>query len=58
MEGMRTLSVLTLLVALPLGAQTRPDTSALTARLGVDTISVERIIRTATTLEAELLTRS
>jgi hypothetical protein len=55
---MRTLSVLTLLVALPLGAQTRPDTSALTARLGVDTISVERIIRTATTLEAELLTRS
>jgi len=55
---MRTLALLTLAAALPLGAQTRPDTSALTARLGVDTISVERIIRTATSLEAEVLTRS
>ncbi len=57
---MRTL-ILATLVALPLApvaSQARPDTSSLTARLGVDTISVERIIRTATTVEAELVTRS
>ncbi len=55
---MRTL--LLLLAAFPaaVGAQTRPDTSTLTARLGVDTISVERIIRTATSIEAEVVTRS
>jgi hypothetical protein len=40
------------------GAQMRTDTSSLTARLGVDTISVERIIRTASSVEAELVTRS
>ncbi|MBX3132330.1 MAG: DUF2911 domain-containing protein [Gemmatimonadaceae bacterium] len=41
-----------------LGAQARPDTSTLTARLGVDTISVERIIRTGNVIEAEVVTRS
>lgn len=40
------------------GAQMRADTSSLTARLGVDTISVERIVRTPTGIEAELVTRS
>jgi hypothetical protein len=44
--------------AAPLAAQTRPDTSSLTARLGVDTIAVERIIRTGSRVEAELVTRS
>jgi hypothetical protein len=39
-------------------AQIRPDTSALTARLGVDTISIERVIRTPRTITAELVTRS
>jgi len=39
-------------------AQARPDTSALTARLGVDTISIERVIRTPRTIVAELVTRS
>lgn len=41
-----------------LHAQVRADTSSLTARLGVDTISVERIIRTPTSVQAELVTRS
>jgi hypothetical protein len=41
-----------------LGAQARPDTSTLTARLGVDTISVERIIRSGNVIEAEVVTRS
>lgn len=53
-----TALVLAAATALPAGAQARPDTSSLTARLGVDTISVERIIRTANTVEAELVTRS
>ncbi|MHB1297081.1 MAG: DUF2911 domain-containing protein [Gemmatimonadaceae bacterium] len=45
--------------AAPLGAQAaRADTSSLTARLGVDTIAIERIIRTPTLVEAELVTRS
>ncbi len=44
--------------ARPAAAQTRPDTSVLTARLGVDTISIERIIRTPARIEAELVTRS
>jgi hypothetical protein len=49
------------LLAAPLfaaDAQLRADTSSLTARLGVDTIAVERIVRTATTVDAELVTRS
>ena len=49
------------LLALPLvAAEARQlaDTSSLTARLGVDTIAVERIVRTATSVEAELVTRS
>jgi len=57
---MRTFLSFLVAAAMPaaLGAQTRPDTSSLTARLGVDTISVERIVRSATTVEAELVTRS
>lgn len=57
---MTTLRTALLVAALPaaLGAQARPDTSSLTARLGVDTISVERIIRTPTGVDAELVTRS
>ncbi len=57
---MRTLLIaaVTLGAAAPLAAQARPDTSALTARLGVDTISIERIIRSGRTIEAELVTRS
>ncbi len=53
---MRRLS-LALLAVLPavLGAQT---TATLTARLGVDTISVEKIVRTGNTLVAEVVTRS
>jgi hypothetical protein len=54
---------LALLAALPaalgaLGAQARPDTATLTARLGVDTISVERIVRSGNGIEAEVVTRS
>lgn len=39
-------------------AQSSPDTSSLVARLGVDTIAVERIVRTARTVEAEITVRS
>ncbi len=39
-------------------AQNAPDTISLTARLGVDTIAVERIVRTATTVDAEIAVRS
>ena len=49
------------LLALPFvgaTAQQRADTTSLTARLGVDTLSVERIVRTVTSVEAELVTRS
>ncbi len=48
---------LALLAALPaaLGAQT---TATLTARLGVDTISVEKMVREGNTLVAEVVTRS
>lgn len=57
---------LALLAALPaalgalgaLGAQARPDTATLTAQLGVDTISVERIVRSGNGIEAEVVTRS
>jgi hypothetical protein len=55
---LRTLGALAVAAPLTLGAQQRADTSSLTARLGVDTISVERVVRTATTLEADLVTRS
>ena len=57
---MQTIRTLTALVALPTAAvaQVRADTSSLTARLGVDTIAVERIIRTPSSIEAELVTRS
>ncbi len=56
----RALTALAVLVALPsaVDAQLRADTSMLSARLGVDTISVERIVRTATRVEAEVVTRS
>lgn len=57
----RSCLALTALLAQPFpaaDAQMRADTSSLTARLGVDTISVERIVRTAGSVEAELLTRS
>ena len=39
-------------------AQTPADTSSLTARLGVDTIAVERIVRTADAVDAEIVVRS
>lgn len=39
-------------------AQSPVDTSSLVARLGVDTIAVERIVRTARTVEAEITVRS
>lgn len=52
------LSAVLVAAASPALAQTRADTSSLTARLGNDTISVERIIRTATTVDAEVVTRS
>lgn len=56
----RVLSTLVLVLALPSAAlgQSPTDTSTLTARLGVDTISVERILRTATGMEAIVVTRS
>jgi hypothetical protein len=56
----RALVALALLILVPAssGAQMRADTSTLSARLGVDTISVERIVRTATRVEAEVVTRS
>jgi hypothetical protein len=56
----RALAALALLILVPAssGAQMRADTSTLSARLGVDTISVERIVRTATRVEAEVVTRS
>lgn len=46
------------LVASVASAQNSPDTVSLTARLGVDTIAVERIVRTSTTLDAEIAVRS
>lgn len=57
---MRTFLIPALLALVPAvaTAQVRADTSALTARLGVDTIAVERIVRTATGVQAELVTRS
>lgn len=61
---MRKILTFALIASLPaaevLAAQgsARPDTASLTARLGVDTIAVERIIRRGNTLEAELVTRS
>ncbi len=39
-------------------AQTASDTSSLTARLGVDTIAVERIVRARNTVDAEIVVRS
>lgn len=59
MRSFLTFACLATLPAL-LGAQgpARADTSSLTARLGVDTVSVERIIRHASSLEAEVVTRS
>lgn len=39
-------------------AAQRPDTVAFVARLGVDTVAVERIVRTATTLDADVVIRS
>lgn len=55
---MRTLLFLLAVVPAAVGAQMRADTSTLTARLGVDTISVERMIRTANSIDAEVVTRS
>ncbi|MGI9043915.1 MAG: DUF2911 domain-containing protein [Gemmatimonadaceae bacterium] len=42
----------------PLAALAAADTSSLTARLGVDTIAIERIIRTPRRVEAEIVVRS
>jgi hypothetical protein len=39
-------------------AAQRPDTVAFIARLGVDTVAVERVVRTTTTLEADVVIRS
>lgn len=50
--------ILLLVAAAPVAAQATADTSALTARLGRDTISIERVIRTPRTIVAELVTRS
>lgn len=55
---LRTLGAVAVSAPILLDAQQHADTSSLTARLGVDTISVERIIRGAASLEAELVTRS
>lgn len=59
MRSRLTIAFLATLPAL-LAAQgtARADTSSLTARLGVDTVSVERIIRHPSSLEAEVVTRS
>lgn len=38
--------------------QTAPDTSSLTARLGIDTIAVERIVRNGNIVDAEIVVRS
>lgn len=43
--------------AVPGWAQ-RPDSVTFVARLGVDTVAVERIVRTTTTLEADVVIRS
>lgn len=43
--------------AAPAQAQ-RPDSLAFVARLGVDTVAMERIVRTATTLDADVVIRS
>ena len=53
---MRLLPVI-LIAALPV-ALTAQAPATLTARLGVDTISVEKVVRNGNTLEAEVLTRS
>ncbi len=47
-----------MLVASTAAGQSPVDTSSLVARLGVDTIAVERIVRTANTVEAEIAVRS
>lgn len=46
------------LIASAASGQTVPDTSSLTARLGVDTIAVERIVRAGNTVDAEIVVRS
>jgi hypothetical protein len=59
MRALLTIAVLaTLPAALAAQGTARSDTSSLTARLGVDTVSVERIIRHPSSLEAEVVTRS
>ena len=42
----------------PLGAQGAPVTASFVVRLGIDTVSVERVSRSATRLEGELATHS
>jgi hypothetical protein len=57
---MRTLGLVGLLWLVgvsPASAQ-RPDSLAFVARLGVDTVAIERIVRTATTLDADVVIRS
>lgn len=43
------------LVILPFRLHAQTDTLAFVARLGVDTVAVERVVRTATTLDAEVV---
>jgi Protein of unknown function (DUF2911) len=56
---MRILSILAVaLVAAPVSAQQRPDSATFVTRLGADTLVVERIVRTPTSVQAEVLLRT
>lgn len=57
MNQLKIASALFLILSTGGAAQERADTSSLTARLGVDTVAVERVIRTPRTVDAEIVVR-
>lgn len=57
MNQLKIASALLLILSTGTAAQEQADTSSLTARLGVDTVAVERVIRTPRTVDAEIVVR-
>lgn len=57
MNQLKIASALLLILSTGAAAQEQADTSSLTARLGVDTVAVERVIRTPRTVDAEIVVR-
>lgn len=58
-RGFAGMAVLSLLLALPtaLASQAAPDSAGYVTRLGIDTLAIERFVRTPTRVEAEVLLR-